>query len=71
MQLIEVVFSSTSQGRAHPLFALLAACSVYARIYLHAIAAGGDQHFLCDVPRPKSLPPCHSHDHALSSSAKH
>jgi 4-hydroxybenzoate polyprenyltransferase len=36
-------------GWARPLFALLAASSVYAWIYLRAIAAGGDPHFLCDV----------------------
>ncbi|HEU4561938.1 MAG TPA: UbiA family prenyltransferase [Longimicrobium sp.] len=36
-------------GWARPLFALLAASSVYAWIYLRAIAAGGDLHFLCDV----------------------
>ncbi|HEX6369253.1 MAG TPA: UbiA family prenyltransferase [Longimicrobium sp.] len=36
-------------GGARPLFALLAASSVYAWIYLRAIAAGGDPHFLCDV----------------------
>jgi 4-hydroxybenzoate polyprenyltransferase len=36
-------------GWARPLFALLAASSVYAWIYLRALAAGGDPHFLCDV----------------------
>ena len=36
-------------GWARPLFALLAASSVYAWIYLRAVAAGGDPHFLCDV----------------------
>lgn len=36
-------------GWARPLFALLAASSVYAWIYLRAIAVGGDEHFLCDI----------------------
>ncbi|HEX6911018.1 MAG TPA: UbiA family prenyltransferase [Longimicrobium sp.] len=36
-------------GWARPLFALLAASSVYAWVYLRALAAGGDPHFLCDV----------------------
>lgn len=36
-------------GWARPLFALLAASSVYTWIYLRALAAGGDPHFLCDV----------------------
>ncbi|HYR11403.1 MAG TPA: UbiA family prenyltransferase, partial [Longimicrobium sp.] len=36
-------------GWARPLFALLAASSVYACLYLRALAAGGDPHFLCDV----------------------
>lgn len=36
-------------GWARPLFALLAASSVYAWLYLRALAAGGDPHFLCDV----------------------
>lgn len=36
-------------GGARPLFALLAASSVYAWIYLRALAGGGDPHFLCDV----------------------
>lgn len=36
-------------GWARPLFALLAASSVYVWLYLRAIAAGGDPHFLCDV----------------------
>jgi heme O synthase-like polyprenyltransferase len=36
-------------GWARPLFALLAASSVYAWLYLRALAAGRDPHFLCDV----------------------
>jgi len=36
-------------GWARPLFALLAASSVYVWLYLRALAAGGDPHFLCDV----------------------
>lgn len=36
-------------GWARPFFALLAASSVYAWIYLRRLAAGGDPHFLCDV----------------------
>lgn len=36
-------------GWARPLFALLAASSVYGWIYLRGLAAGGDPHFLCDV----------------------
>lgn len=36
-------------GWARPLFALLAASSVYTWLYLRAFAAGGDPHFLCDV----------------------
>jgi 4-hydroxybenzoate polyprenyltransferase len=36
-------------GGARPLFALLAASSVYTWLYLRALAAGGDPHFLCDV----------------------
>jgi 4-hydroxybenzoate polyprenyltransferase len=36
-------------GAAPPLFALLAASSAYAWVYLRAIQRGGDEHFLCDV----------------------
>lgn len=36
-------------GGGRPLFALLAASSVYAWLYLRALDAGGDPHFLCDV----------------------
>jgi 4-hydroxybenzoate polyprenyltransferase len=36
-------------GWARPLFALLAASSVYAWIYLRRLSAGADPHFLCDV----------------------
>lgn len=44
-------------GGVRPLFALLAASSVYAWLYLRALAAGRDPHFLCDVVADGELLP--------------
>lgn len=42
-------------GWASASFALLAASSVYAGVYLRRVAAGGDVHFLCDVVADSEL----------------